>query len=128
MSAEEPIKAATPPSVTVTEADQGNDIEVPAGGTLIVRLSENPSTGYGWHYVAAPGSLFRLAAHAYSPAAAAPGSVGGGGVMELQFTIAEGAALDSERMEWLRMMSLRSFARELSGAKSWAIRLIVPAA
>ena len=128
MSAQDTIKAPTPPTVTVTEADQGNDIEVPVGGMLVVRLGSNPSTGYGWHFVAAPGSLFRLVGHSYTPGVVEPGRVGGGGVEELHFVIAEGAPVDSERAEWLRMVSIRSFQRELEGATSWAVRLIVPAA
>jgi predicted secreted protein len=128
MSARDPEKDPAPPTVTVTEADRGKDITVPAGGILIVRLASNPTTGYRWHYVTAPDSLFRLKEHAYQAQSAPPGFTGGGGAEELQFVVAEGAEPGSEQAEWLRLLSLRSFAQGLEGATTWAVRLIVPAA
>lgn len=128
MSRQDTSKDPTPPTVSTTEADQGKDITVPAGGMLVVQLGSNPSTGYRWHFVSAPDSLFQLGGHSYQPGAVEPGMVGGGGVEELRFVIAEGAPATFERAEWLRMVSLRSFEQGLEGAKSWAIRLIVPAA
>jgi inhibitor of cysteine peptidase len=34
--------------VTITDQDNGKDIDFPAGDTLVVRLKSNPSTGYSW--------------------------------------------------------------------------------
>ena len=128
MSLQDPAKNPAPPTVSVTDADRGNDITVPAGGILVVRLGSNPTTGYEWHFVTAPDSLFRLVGHSYQARSTEPGFVGGGGVDELQFMIAEGAPVDTERLEWLRLVSLRRWSEGLEGAKSWAIRLIVPGA
>ena len=36
------------PVVTVTDQDNGRDIDLPQGGTLLVKLTSNPSTGYSW--------------------------------------------------------------------------------
>lgn len=36
------------PVVVITDQDNGKDIDLPAGDTLIVRLKSNPSTGYRW--------------------------------------------------------------------------------
>ena len=40
-----------PEEVVVTAADDGRDVEVTEGQTLVVRLQANPSTGYGWQVV-----------------------------------------------------------------------------
>ena len=34
--------------VTITDEDNGKDIDLPAGDTLVLRLKSNPSTGYSW--------------------------------------------------------------------------------
>ncbi|MEV0245725.1 protease inhibitor I42 family protein [Nocardia sp. NPDC050712] len=46
---------AVPPvgTVTVTEADNGQERRLEAGQRLIVRLASNPSTGYSWQLAAA---------------------------------------------------------------------------
>lgn len=48
------------PIVIVTDADNGKDIDLPAGDTLVVRLKSNPSTGYSWAIKGDPSPL-RLA-------------------------------------------------------------------
>lgn len=35
-------------AITVTEEDNNGEISLPYGGTLVVRLGSNPSTGYSW--------------------------------------------------------------------------------
>jgi inhibitor of cysteine peptidase len=32
----------------ITDEDNGKDIDLPAGDTLVLRLKSNPSTGYNW--------------------------------------------------------------------------------
>jgi inhibitor of cysteine peptidase len=54
-----PTKGASP-IITVTDADNGKDIDLPAGDTLLVRLKSNPSTGYSWAIKGDPSPL-RLA-------------------------------------------------------------------
>jgi inhibitor of cysteine peptidase len=48
---------ASPPAVTVTGEDNGKDIDLTAGGTLIVKLKSNPSTGYAWTVSGDPAPL-----------------------------------------------------------------------
>ncbi len=43
--------------VTITDADNGKDVDLPAGDTLIVRLKSNPSTGYSWAIKGDPSPL-----------------------------------------------------------------------
>jgi len=45
-----PGAAQAPPagSVTVAEAENGKQVTVPSGGTLLVRLEANRTTGYSW--------------------------------------------------------------------------------
>ncbi len=41
----------------ITDQDNGKDIDLPAGGTLVVRLKSNPSTGYVWAIKGDPSPL-----------------------------------------------------------------------
>jgi predicted secreted protein len=112
--------------IIVTAEDNGKEIRVPAAGTLIVRLDSNRSTGYSWSIVDTPDSLLVMIGQSYQPAHVEPGFVGGGGVDELNFVIAEGAPTDGERAEWLRMeYSPPWSAKEV--ANTWSIRVVVPA-
>ncbi len=45
--------------VVITDQDNGKDIDLPAGDTLVVRLKSNPSTGYTWAIKRGP-SILRL--------------------------------------------------------------------
>ncbi len=48
---------SAPSTVIVTDQDNGKDIELPAGATLVVRLKSNPSTGYSWAIKGDPAPL-----------------------------------------------------------------------
>jgi inhibitor of cysteine peptidase len=43
--------------VTITEQDDGKDVDLPSGDTLVVRLKSNPSTGYSWAIKGDPSPL-----------------------------------------------------------------------
>jgi inhibitor of cysteine peptidase len=43
--------------VVITDQDDGKDIELPAGDTLVLRLTSNPSTGYSWAIKGDPSPL-----------------------------------------------------------------------
>jgi inhibitor of cysteine peptidase len=51
---------------TITEADNGNTIYVKEGQTFILKLNENPSTGYSWELSLSKG-LGLLSDKYYSP-------------------------------------------------------------
>ena len=42
-------------AVSLTKANNGQSIEVRQGDEIILRLPENPTTGYGWHIDRADG-------------------------------------------------------------------------
>jgi inhibitor of cysteine peptidase len=48
---------STPSVVIITDQDNGKDIDLPAGGTLVIRLKSNPSTGYSWAIKGDPSPL-----------------------------------------------------------------------
>jgi inhibitor of cysteine peptidase len=39
---------STSSAIAITDQDNGKDIDLPAGDTLVLRLKSNPSTGYSW--------------------------------------------------------------------------------
>ena len=43
--------------IVITDQDNGKDIDLPAGGSLVVRLNSNPSTGYSWTIKGDPSPL-----------------------------------------------------------------------
>ena len=105
--------------LTLTEADGGKEVSVAAGGTIIVRLPSNPSTGYTWHVITdLDGGFVRLSRHAYTPNPAS-GGVGGGGTEEVTFTAGEGGR------GWLRLISLRSWEPEIDTQSVWQVLLSI---
>jgi inhibitor of cysteine peptidase len=81
------------PVVTLTSVDDGKAVGVHPGDELVVRLSENPTTGYRWHIDRADGPL-HLETDAYHPAPSV--QIGSGGVREFRF---RAAAAGSARLE-----------------------------
>jgi inhibitor of cysteine peptidase len=50
-------QTSSPSQIVVTDQDNGKDIDLPAGGSLVVRLNSNPSTGYSWAIKGDPSPL-----------------------------------------------------------------------
>ncbi|MGA3053434.1 MAG: protease inhibitor I42 family protein [Candidatus Korobacteraceae bacterium] len=48
---------STPSPIVITDADNGKDVDLPAGDTLVLRLESNPSTGYSWAIKGDPSPL-----------------------------------------------------------------------
>ncbi len=48
---------STPSAIAITDQDDGKDIDLPAGDTLVLRLKSNPSTGYSWAIKGDPSPL-----------------------------------------------------------------------
>lgn len=68
----------------LTRQDHGQTIAVAVGSQLVVQLDESPTTGYTWAPLKANEAL-PLIGDGF--AAAAPGSVGGGGRRRLHFKV-----------------------------------------
>ncbi len=74
-------------TVTLTEADNGKAVAVHVGDEVVVRLRENPTTGYRWQVERADDALqpeadsFELAPHP---------QVGSGGMRSFRFRVSAG--------------------------------------
>jgi inhibitor of cysteine peptidase len=64
-------------NLTLTRADNGSAVAVPVGGRLVVRLDENPATGYRWALEPTDAEVVTLQHVEYVPSDDA--GVGGGG-------------------------------------------------
>jgi inhibitor of cysteine peptidase len=97
---------------TVTTADNGATIEVQPGDEIVVRLEENPTTGYRWETDRVGGPL-EPAGDSYQMST--PGSIGGGGVHEFRFrATAPGTA-------HLALKNWRSWEGENSATRRFAL-------
>ena len=79
-----------PPGIEIvlTEADTAATLTVPTGARLVVRLASNPSTGYAWTEVAAPGPTLRALGEPAFEKSDAGGSVGAPGVQVFRYEVA----------------------------------------
>ncbi|MGE0057590.1 MAG: protease inhibitor I42 family protein [Dehalococcoidia bacterium] len=72
-------------TVRIDESKDGQTIEMKSGGTLIISLPSNPTTGYGWTVSDPTGGLEQQGDPAYTPQAGSTAVVGGGGTQVLTF-------------------------------------------
>jgi inhibitor of cysteine peptidase len=72
------------PSIPLTEADKGTTIDVPQGGEVVIRLKENPTTGYVWALDQTDDTVLPLQSSDFSPTPVA--GVGAGGTRTFTFT------------------------------------------
>ena len=70
--------------VILTQADQGKSIQVSSGEHIIVRLGENPTTGYGWAIDQINPEVVSPIGSDYAPASGS--GIGGGGERTFAFT------------------------------------------
>ena len=69
--------------ITLTQADQGKSITLQPGQTLVVKLPENPTTGFRWAIARNDEATLALRSSDYAPAANV--GVGGGGQRTFTF-------------------------------------------
>lgn len=72
----EPVSSTMPP-ITLTRADHEASLAAQAGATILIRLDENPTTGYRW--TLEPHDMAVIAAQGSTYVAAAGDQLGGGG-------------------------------------------------
>ena len=71
-------------NITLTEADKGKTIDVPQGTEVLIRLKENPTTGYRWAIDQNDDTVLPLQSSNFS---STPGAaVGAGGTRIFTFT------------------------------------------
>ncbi|HEX8552421.1 MAG TPA: protease inhibitor I42 family protein [Abditibacteriaceae bacterium] len=120
-------QVASVTETVVTEADNGTAVTLNPGAVLVVRLSENPSTGYSRAMVSFPNMPIRLVSHRVLPkAASADGApvVGAPQVSEWRF-VANGESAVG-RATWLKFLTLRPFAKGVDTAGLWEVKVTVP--
>jgi inhibitor of cysteine peptidase len=78
--------------ITLTSADNGNQVEVKQGGEIVINLDSNPSTGYSWEAQDLDGTMFEQVGDPVF-ASSNPDLVGSGGTLSLTFkTLKAGSA------------------------------------
>ena len=70
--------------ITLTEADGGKTIDVPAGAAVLICLNENPTTGYRWAIHQNDDAVLPLQSSDFSSTTGA--AVGAGGTRIFTFT------------------------------------------
>ncbi len=104
--------------VTITDKDNGVDVDLPQGATLLVKLSSNPSTGYSWAVKGDPSPL-KLEKTSVKKGKQSSKKVGAPEVQELRFDAAS-AGMASLTLEYRRPWEYTA-----SPAKTFSVRVNV---
>ncbi|MFZ0312364.1 MAG: protease inhibitor I42 family protein [Candidatus Korobacteraceae bacterium] len=105
-------------AVSISDEDNGKDVDLTSGGTLIVRLKSNPSTGYRWAVAGDPSPL-KLEKTSYRKNTASSKAVGAPGVQVFQFD-ARSAGMAS-----LQIIYRRSWEYNVAPVKTFGVRVKV---
>ena len=101
------------PAITLTRADEGRTVDVHAGDTVLVRLEENPTTGYRWAAEAGDDQVVALESSDYVQ----PGSaVGGGGERLFTFRAKKAGSATVRLKLWREWEGETSVARTFTVA------------
>jgi inhibitor of cysteine peptidase len=108
-------------AVTLTNANNGESIEVRQGDEIVLRLPENPTTGYRWHVDRADGIVEQeIAQQEVTPPPSDPNTqFGRGGVREFRFRAQVPGSGRLELKHW------REWEGEGSVTKRFAVDIIV---
>jgi len=109
---------ASSPTVTLTDQDNGKDVDLTTGATLIVKLKSNPSTGYAWTVSGDPSPL-RLEKTTYVKNSKSSKAVGAPGTQVLRFGVS------SSGMATLTVVYRRSWEYNVPPAKTFSVRVNV---
>jgi inhibitor of cysteine peptidase len=104
--------------MTVTYQDTGKTVELAQGGTLVVELPSNPSTGYSWAVKGDPAPL-KLASSDYKQPDQ-PGKAGVPGVQRFQLQ----AAITGTST--LKLVYRRPWEKNVAPAKTFILTVNVP--
>lgn len=106
------------PDVTLTEQDNGKEIDLTTGTMLIVKLPGNPSTGYSWTVAGDPAPL-RLRRTSFQKSSQKTAAMGRSGVAVFQLTAA------SAGLSNLTLVYRRSWEYNMAPAKTFSVRVDV---
>lgn len=101
--------------VIVTEAENGREVSVSPGDTIVLRLGENPTTGYRWSLVSDP-ELLSLEGDSFEPMV--PPLFGSGGTREFRFQ-ARGSGTGE-----LSLRCFQPWEQPESGASEFSLRIL----
>jgi inhibitor of cysteine peptidase len=116
-SAKSPAKAGSH-AVSIADEDNGKDVDLTSGGTLIVKLTSNPATGYSWAVAGDPSPL-KLEKTSYRKNTSSSKVVGAPGVQMFQFDAG------SAGMATLQLIYRRSWEYNVPPAKTFNVRVNV---
>ena len=121
-AATQPAKAGTnakaAPATTLTEQDNGRDIDLNSGEMLIVRLPSNPSTGYNWTVAGEPAPL-ELQKSTFQKRSSNSKVVGASGTSVFRFTA------NSSGISNLTLVYRRSWEYNTPPMKTFSVRVNV---
>ncbi len=123
------VSVAQARTITVTEANAEKTVTLHQGDTLVVRISSNRTTGYGWNVVYEPAGPLHLVGGTYVVPArrkTGPPMVGVPGMEVFRFTVPKAASFGQGG--WLRLLYLRPFAAGVKDARLWEIKYSIVAA
>jgi inhibitor of cysteine peptidase len=98
-------------AISLSVADNGKLIDARVGDELVIRLPENPTTGYRWQVDHAEGVQLEVDAYEMSP----PLQIGSGGVREFRFRAA------SQGNAQLRLKHFQAWEGEKSISERFAL-------
>jgi len=116
-SAKPPAKADSH-AVSITDEDNGKDVDLTSGGALIVKLKSNPATGYSWAVAGDPSPL-KLEKTSYRKNTASSKVVGAPGVQVFRFDAG------SAGIATLQLIYHRSWEYNVAPAKTFGVRVNV---
>ncbi|MGA2905365.1 MAG: protease inhibitor I42 family protein [Candidatus Korobacteraceae bacterium] len=105
-------------TVSIADEDNSKDVDLTSGGTLIVKLKSNPSTGYSWAVAGDPSPL-KLQKTSYRKNTASSKAVGAPGVQVFRFNAS------SAGMATLHLSYRRSWEYDVPPAKTFSVRVNV---
>lgn len=104
-------------AVTVTDQDNGKDVDLASNQTLVVKLASNPSTGYKWTVEGDPAPL-KLEKQTYRKSAKSS-AMGAPGVEAFQFSASSSGIAN------LKLNYHRSWEYNVPPAKTFSLRVNV---
>ena len=111
-------KPNTVPAATLTEQDNGKEVDLSTGDVLVVKLPRTPSTGYDWVLTGDPAPL-KLQKSSFQGKAAGSDKPGAGGTTVFRLSAS------SAGMTTLTFIYRRSWEYNVPPAKTFSVRVNV---